>query len=234
MTYVKDLPNEPFIKNPKLFFGYSDNTHFINHLWLNGIPAFYGASLFTEFGIQGEMDIFTIQFLKYAFFQDGEFELEESSTFNDIALDWNDPSTLTQKRRYQHNEGWYWSGSKNMEGLLWGGCLESIDELLRHNITIPTISDFKNIVLAVETSEEIPSSDYVRRVFRALGEREILKNINGLMVGRPKAWEFTNQKSDEEKSEYKEKQRKTILDIVRYYNVRWAKLAPTSWHTPKE
>jgi len=218
VTYIKTLPAEPFINNPKPFFGYSDNTHFINFLWLNSIPSFYGASLFTEFGIQGEMDEFTIKFLKFALFQEGEFELEASNSFNDIALDWSDPSTLTQKRRYQENDGWYWSGSKNAEGVLWGGCLESIDELLRHNIQIPPLSEFKNIILAIETSEEIPSSDYVRRVFRALGEREILKNIKGLVVGRPKAWEFSNQKSDEEKVEYKDKQRKTILDIVRFYN----------------
>lgn len=218
VTYVKNLPHEPFKKNPKLFFGYSDNTHFINHLWLNNIPSFYGASLFTEFGIQGEMDSLTIQFLKHAFFQEGEFELEASSTFNDIGLDWSDPLTLNQKRRYQHNEGWYWNGSKNAEGVLWGGCLESIDELLRHNIRIPTLSQFQSVVLAVETSEEIPSSDYVRRVFRALGAREILKNINGLLIGRPKAWEFNNQQSDEMKIKYKENQRKAILDIVRIYN----------------
>lgn len=218
VTYIKNLPREPFVKNPKLFFGYSDNTHFINFLWLNNIPSFYGASLFTEFGIQGEMDAFTIQFLKYAFFKEGEFELEASNSFNDIGLDWNNPATLNQKRRYQFNEGWHWAGSKNAEGILWGGCLESIDELLRHNIQIPTLSQFKNIVLAVETSEEIPSHDYVRRVFRALGERGILKIVNGLLVGRPKAWEFSNQQSDEEKIEYKEHQRKTILDIVRTYN----------------
>lgn len=96
--------------------------------------------------------------------------------------------------------------------------MESIDELLRHNIQIPTLSQLQNIVLAIETSEEIPSSDYVRRVFRALGEREILKNINGLLVRRPKAWEFNNQQSDEMKIKYKENQRKTILDIVRTYN----------------
>ncbi|MBK9321635.1 MAG: hypothetical protein IPM97_01525 [Bdellovibrionaceae bacterium] len=53
---------------------------------------------------------------------------------------------------------------------------------------------------------------------RSLGEREILKNINGLLVGRPKAWKFNNQQSDEMKIKYKENQRKTILDIVRTYN----------------
>lgn len=110
VTYVKNLPDEPFINNPKPFFGFSDNTHFINHLWLNGIPSFYGGHIFTEYAIQGEMDEYTIRYLKYALFQEGEFKLEPSSQFNDIALNWDDSSLLKTKRRYQDNEGWYWDG----------------------------------------------------------------------------------------------------------------------------
>lgn len=70
----------------------------------------------------------------------------------------------------------------------------------------------------METSEEMPSSEYVFRVFRALGEREILKRIKGLLIGRPKAWEFSRQTSDEEKAVYKQEQRDTILKAVRAYN----------------
>lgn len=218
ITYIKNLPKEPFINNPKPFFGYSDNTHFINHLWLCRIPSFYGGSLFTEFAMQKEMDEFTVEYLKHAFFDDGLFELKTSPIFNDIGLNWNDPSTLDQKRRYQDNDGWYWNDSNEGEGVTWGGCVESVDELLRHGNNIPTLDDFKNIVLFLETSEEIPSHDYVRRVLRALGERGILKNIKGLLIGRPKAWEFNKQNSDEEKAEYKKGQREMVLEIVRKYN----------------
>ena len=56
VTYVKNLPKEPFANNPKPFFGYSDNTHFENHLWLCGVPSYYGGALFTQFAMQGEMD----------------------------------------------------------------------------------------------------------------------------------------------------------------------------------
>lgn len=218
ITYIKNLPKKPFIDNPKPFFGYSDNTHFINHLWLCGIPSFYGGSLFTEFSMQKEMDEFTVEYLKHAFFDDGIFELKSSPIFNDIGLNWNDPETLNQKRRYQENDGWHWDGTNNSEGITWGGCVESVDELLRHGITIPSLEDFKNIVLFLETSEEIPSHDYFRRVLRALGERGILKNIKGLLIGRPKAWEFDKQNSDEQKEEYKKGQREMVLEIVRKYN----------------
>lgn len=218
VTYIKNLPAEPFLKNPKPFFGFSDNTHFINHLWLNNIPSYYGASLFTEFGIQGEMDTFTINFLKHAFFEEGEIELEASDTFNDIGLDWGDSSTLKMKRRYQPNEGWYWNGTEDAEGVLWGGCLESLDEILRHNVRLPSMQQFSEVVFAIETCEEISPHDYVRRVLRAFGERGILEKIRGVVVGRPKAWEFDKPNPDDVKVIYKENQRKTILNIIRKYN----------------
>ena len=218
ITYIKNLPKEPFINNPKPFLGYSDNTHFINFLWLCGIPSFYGGHLFTEFAMQNEMDEFTIKYLKCALFENGTFDLESSPIFNDIGLNWSDLSLLNQKRRYQDNDGWYWDGLINGEGITWGGCVESIDELLRHGTVIPTLKDFENVVLFMETSEEIPDHDYVCRVLRALGEREILSKIQGLLVGRPKAWEFDKPNSDEQKEKHKKDQRKVFLETVRKYN----------------
>ncbi|KKS22599.1 MAG: Peptidase U61 LD-carboxypeptidase A, partial [Microgenomates group bacterium GW2011_GWC1_41_8] len=72
ITYIKNLPKEPFVNSPKPFFGYSDNTHFESFLWLNGIPSFYGGSLFVQFAEQGKMNEFTVKYLKYALFDEGE------------------------------------------------------------------------------------------------------------------------------------------------------------------
>jgi muramoyltetrapeptide carboxypeptidase LdcA involved in peptidoglycan recycling len=218
ITYIKNLPKNPFINNPKPFFGYSDNTHFINFLWLCGLPSFYGGHLFTEFAMQHEMDEFTVKYLKHALFDHGLFDLESSPIFNDIGLNWSDPSTLDQKRRYQDNDGWHWDGQFDAQGITWGGCAESIDELLRHGTIIPSLIDFENIVLFLETSEEIPDHAYFRRILRALGERGILLNIKALLIGRPKAWEFDKQNSDEQKVEHKKAQREMVLEIVRKYN----------------
>jgi muramoyltetrapeptide carboxypeptidase LdcA involved in peptidoglycan recycling len=222
VTYIKNLKAEEFVNNPKMFFGFSDNTHFCNFLWLNGIKSFYGASLFTQFSMQNKMDDFTVEYIKHAMFDDGEFELKQSDKFTDINLEWNDPETLNQSRTYEKNEGWIWDEGKNknenIEGISWGGCLESIDELLRHNIQIPTLEDFKEIILFTETSEEMPKAGYVYWVYRALGERGILANVKAVMVGRPKAWEFESPLAGEEKQNFKDEQVKTILGVVRQYN----------------
>jgi len=112
-----------------------------------------------------------------------------------------------------------WDASTDGEGVLWGGCIESVDDMLRNNVSIPDLETFKKVILvAVETSEEIPSHVYVQRVIRALGERGILQNIQGILVGRPKAWEFDKPFIKEERTVYVKEQQKTVLETVRTYN----------------
>lgn len=218
VTYIKNLPPEPFVQNPKPFFGYSDNTHFANFLWMNGVPSFYGGALFTQFAMEGKIDDFTLKYLKLALFESGEHELEASPIYSDMGLDWNDPSNLEKLETFLPNDGWQWNGDKNAEGVSWGGCLESIDELLRHGIELPSLADFENIILFTETSEEMPSTEQVFRVYRAFGERGILARVRGILVGRPKAWEFGNEHDDAWQTAHRIEQRETILKVVRAYN----------------
>lgn len=218
VTYIKNLSSEPFVNHPKPFFGYSDNSHFANFLFLNGVPSFYGAALFTQFAHQKEMNPYTIKYIKHALFDEGEIELVPSESFNDIGLDWGDEAQLDKEREYEPNEGWSWDGTKNAEGLLWGGCVESVDEMLRHGVQIPSLEQFENIVLMMETSEEIPTADYVMRFFRALGERGILGRVKGICVGRAKAREFDKQRNPEERAAYRKEQQERIIKTVRAYN----------------
>lgn len=218
VTYIKNLPAEPFTQNPKPFFGYSDNTHFANFLWMHGVPSFYGGALFTQFAMEGKIDDFTLKYLRRALFESGEQKIEASLVYNDIGLDWNDPANLEKLETFLSNDGWQWNGEENAEGISWGGCLESIDELLRHGIQIPSLEDFKNVILFTETSEEMPSADYVFRVYRALGERGILERVKGILVGRPKSWEFGNEHDEAWQTNHRIEQRETILKVVRMYN----------------
>lgn len=218
VTYIKNLPVEPFVNNPKPFFGFSDNSHFCNFLFLQGIPSYYGASLFTQFAMQGEMDACTVEYIKRALFEEGEFELKASATYNDQGSDWGDAALIQVKRPHWPSEGHSWDGEQNGVGLLWGGCLESIDEILRHGGAIPTLEQFETIVLMLETSEELPTADYVFRVLRALGERGILERVQGVLMGRAKAWEFEKPNTLEQKEVYRKQQQEAVLKAVRLYN----------------
>jgi muramoyltetrapeptide carboxypeptidase LdcA involved in peptidoglycan recycling len=69
----------------------------------------------------------------------------------------------------------------------YGGGLftQFIDEILRHGVAIPTLEQFEKIVLMTETSEEMPTVNYVQRVYRTLSERGILERVKAILVGRP-------------------------------------------------
>ncbi len=218
VTYVHKMSPEVFLKNPKPFFGYSDNSHFCNFLFQHGIPSYYGACVMTQFAMQGEMDRYTVENIRHAVFDSGEYEINSSEEYNEIGLNWKDETLLTIKRTYEKNIGWIWDAPMDGEGVLWGGCLESIDDMLRNNVPIPSLKEFENIILMLETSEEIPSHGYVRRVIRALGERGILQNVQGILVGRPKAWEFDKPQNKEDRNAYTQGQQQLIVEIIRSYN----------------
>lgn len=218
VTYVYALPKEVFRNNPKPFFGYSDNSHLANFLFLLGVPSYYGGSLFTQFAMQGNMDEYTVNYLSHALFVGGEKELVSSPVFNEVGLPWDDASLLSQHRTFVPNSGWSWDGERSAEGKLWGGCLECIEEMLLHKVPLPSQSQYSEIVLLLETSEELPSGQTVFRTLRAMGELGILERVQGLLVGRPKAWEFHKPLTDAEKVQYREIQQTTIRNVFRKYN----------------
>ena len=128
------------------------------------------------------MNPYTVKYIKHALFDEGEFELLPSEAFNDLGLDWGDESQLDKEREYETNKGWSWDGNNNGAGLLWGGCVESVDEMLRHGVPIPSLEQFEDIVLMMETSEEIPSEDYVAESLGRLANEAFLNELKALLL----------------------------------------------------
>ena len=172
----------------------------------------------TQLAMQTEMDDYTVEYMKKAMFENGTAQLTASDTFSDIDLDWGADSNLKKRRPHEKNEGWFWDGEGSAEGITWGGCLESIDAMLQHDIQIPSLEQFKEIILFTETSEEIPAGADVSKFYRALGERGILERVQGILVGRPKAWSLDDQRTPGERQRYREEQREAITAAVREYN----------------
>lgn len=215
---LKLLDPKVISENPKPFFGFSDNTHL--HIYLSnlGIPSYYGGSIMTQFAMQGEMMDLTIESLKRALFDGGTMVLNGSKSYNDISLSWADKSLLGTKRTMEENEGLVWDGDAEAEGLLWGGCMESLIAQCTVGKYLPTAEEMKGKVLFLETAENIPPQWAVRYLLVGLGERGWFDQLGGVMIGRPKAWDFTQQKSAEEKAEYKKAQRETVISVIREYN----------------
>lgn len=215
---IKYLKDEIFLNNPKPFFGFSDNTHLHNYLWSLGIPSYYGGAIMTQFAMQGKMTKITIDTLNRALFEKGEFELEVSAQYNDEGLSWNDKANLTRERKWESNTGLAWDGDKDAEGVLWGGCVESLIVQSSASKYMPSDEDIENKILVIETAEDIPEQWIIEYLLTGFGERGWLNKFQAILVGRPKAWEFDKQNSKDEKESYREQQQKTVLRVVREYN----------------
>ena len=215
---IKHLDPQVFLDNPKPFFGFSDNTHLHNFLWGLGIPSYYGSAVMTQLAMQGQMNEITKNSLNHALFDEGEYEMEVADQYNDEGLDWSVAENLTKSRKMEPNDGLIWDGNTNAEGILWGGCIESMVAQSSAGIYLPQTEDLDGTILFIETAEDIPDHWIIDYMLTGIGERGWFDKFQAVIVGRPKAWEFDKQKNTEAKAEYRKLQRETVLKTVREYN----------------
>lgn len=215
---LRYLDPEILKQNPKPFFGFSDNTHLSNYLWNLGIPSYYGACIMTQFAMQDSMHDFTIEYLKHALFDSGEFELLRSQKYNDVTSDWADKTSLSKPRLMETNEQWYWDGTQDVEGTLWGGCLESMVVQLSSAIYIPKDEELDNTILFLESADGNTDAWVAEYVLTGFGERGWLDKFKAVLVGRPKAWELDLHRDADEKAQYRKSQRELITKTIRDYN----------------
>jgi muramoyltetrapeptide carboxypeptidase LdcA involved in peptidoglycan recycling len=216
---LKYLDSEILRAYPKPFLGYSDATNLHMYLWNLGIVSYYGGAIMTQFGRYYAMDEYTVRSLRQALFENEEREIVPSPEWSDENYRWNEPDKLSLRVPMFANPGWKWhNATRVVEGTAWGGCLEIVDYHLRAHRYLQPLEHYKDCVLFLETSEEMPSAEYVYRVLIGMGERGLLQQFSALLMGRPKAWEFNNQLSAEAKERYKREQEEAILKALQEYN----------------
>jgi hypothetical protein len=72
----------------------------------------------TQFAMQGQVHAYTVASLQHALFTAGEVEVRAAPFYTTKALPWADPARLRQERPRTENEGWYWGGEADGEGIL--------------------------------------------------------------------------------------------------------------------
>lgn len=215
---IKYLDSKIIIKNPKPFFGFSDNTHLHNYLWNLGIPSYYGGAVMTQLAMQGEMHKETKDFLAHALFDLGEYKITATKKYNDIGLDWADKHNLSKIRKVEKNDGLYWNGKTNAVGILWGGCVESLIVQSTTNKYLPKNKDLTGTILILETAEDIPEHWIIEYLLTGFGERGWFDKFQAVLIGRPKAWDFNKKLTTSKKADYRKAQRDTVIRVVREYN----------------
>ena len=137
-----------------------------------------------------------------------------------MSRDWNDPSNLESEPPMLPGTGWRWHGGTGaVEGRLWGGCFEIIDFNLRAARWLaPDDAAYDGCVLHLETSEEMPSAQYVGEVLMCLGERGMLQRFAGLLMGRPRASVLGQPDDPAFRASYVDAQHEAVLAAMAEYS----------------
>ena len=200
----------------KIFLGFSDTT--MNHFMLNkvGIKTFYGQAFLPDVcELSNEMLPYSKHFFEELINTGKIKEMYPSDVWYTEREDFSEKAIGISMEEH-HNSGFELiRGEAKFEGQILGGCLETIFGIFdnsRHEDTVylckkyslfPSLNEWKNKILLLETSEERPKLELFRKMILKLQEYGIFDVISGLIVGKSQNEEYYN--------EYK----KIILDEIR-------------------
>ena len=219
VTVIPHIDAEVLAANPKPFLGYSDNTNVHNLLWQLGVPSYYGGSTQVHLGPGPHIDGVHLASLRAALLDGGLIELTDPGESEDFGIPWTDRRALNEFGVREPTEPWTWAGPTVVaEGRTWGGCIEVIDQIAIAD-RMPAVADLAGAILLLETSEELPPADEVKRWVRALGERDVLEAVSGVLVARPPVSELNSALPSSDKRAYlRAVQRDTVVEQVARYN----------------
>lgn len=180
--------------NPKIFMGYSDTT--INHfmMYKAGLVSFYGPSIMCEFGEYVRMFNYTQKAVKDILFGEWkQYRLLPSAEWTDDCIPWEENNINTPHTMKKDSHGYeVINGNGVVEGHLLGGCIDVFMMAIGTEIW-PTLKEWKDAILFVETSEDIPAPDFIKRTFRNLAAQGVLNVIKGIIVGKPQGEKYYNE-----------------------------------------
>lgn len=181
--------------NPKIFIGMSDTT--VNHFMClkAGLSSFYGPSTLFGFAENGGMpELIKNSFKRTLFDNMPQQTLEEAKEFIIDKVRW-DNNAIRERTK---TDGWkYIQGTDKVQGRLLGGCVESLN-MINGTCLWPSIDEWDNTILFLETSEDMLPPEVFGYFLRNLGAQGILNKVKGILFGRPGG---TFKKEDSEKKE---------------------------------
>lgn len=212
-------------RNPKIFMGYSDTT--INHfmMYKAGLVSFYGPSVMCEFGEYVSMFDYTREAVSELLFKDSTgYLLSPSNEWSDDYVLWDEKNMQIQRMLKKDVHGYeVLQGNGIVQGHLLGGCLDVFMMAIGTEIW-PTLKDWHDALLFVETSEDKPSPDFVKWTFRNLAAQGILKVLKGIIIGKPQSEVYYEEYKEVIKQVVAEEEHLPELPIL--YNVNFGHATP--------
>ncbi|HEY1221996.1 MAG TPA: S66 peptidase family protein [Acidimicrobiales bacterium] len=205
--------------SPKAFFGYSDNTNLLNYLWRAGIESYHGGSTLVHLARPGGVHPVFLASLRHALFDHEDVEILPLDTFTDLQPEWADVTTLTSELATTREPGWHWHNAERVvTGPTWGGNLEILHWNLAANRWIGSNDSYRDCVLLLETSEEMPSAEEVFRMLRNMGERGLLEQFPAVVFAKAKAWHPHAPLSESERVRFRDEQEEAVLRALSFYS----------------
>lgn len=180
--------------NPKIFMGYSDTT--INHfiMYKAGMVSFYGPSIMCEFGEYVKIFDYTQKAVKDILFGEWkQYPLLPSDEWTDDCVLWQESNINTPHNMKKDSRGYeVINGNGVVEGHLLGGCIDVFMMAIGTEIW-PTLEEWEDAILFIETSEDKPSPDFIKWTFRNLAAQGVLNVIKGIIVGKPQGEKYYDE-----------------------------------------
>ena len=219
ITVLPHLDGNTIAANPKAFFGYSDNTNLLNYLWNLGVVGYHGGSTLVHLARPGGPHPFFLASLRHALFDSESVEVSPVPAFTDLQPRWDDLSTLENPLPTMTEPGWHWhNATRVVTGPTWGGNLEILHWNLAANRWIRPNDEYRDCVLILETSEEMPSANEVFRMLRNAGERGLLAQFPAVVFAKAKAWSSDNPLDEKGRIAFRTDQEMAVLRAFEIYN----------------
>ena len=225
---------EAVVNHPKIFTGYSDTTN--NHWMLNklGLETFYGPCVIVDLAeLDNEMLPYTKEYFEKFFMDEDGYEIKSSDTWYNERESFGPDQVGVPRKANKEEHGFETiNGSGVVTGKLFGGCIESIYDIYtserngkeyeiytKYNL-IPTIDEWKEKILFIETCEEKNPPEKLETILNCFKDNNILENVKGIIVGKPMDEAYYE--------EYKDVYRKVFADIDTpiLYNVNFGHSVP--------
>ena len=193
--------------NPKVFMGYSDTT--ANHFMMQkaGLVSYYGPCIMTDFAEYVNMFDYTKEAVKSVLFDGLEnYEIKSSEYWSDDFIPWGVENINKRRALKTETHGYeLLQGSGKVVGKLLGGCIDAFPIYVGTPIW-PTLDEWKDKILFLETSEDKPSPDYLKCYLMNLGAQGIFDVVKGIIVGKP------------QQETYYEEYKEVYKNVLKYFN----------------
>ncbi|MFT4445471.1 S66 family peptidase [Parvimonas sp. G1967] len=204
------------VAKQKIFLGFSDTT--MNHFMLNkvGIKTFYGQAFLPDVcELSNEMLPYSKHFFEELINTGKIKEIYPSDVWYTEREDFSEKAIGISMEEH-HNGGFeLLRGDSKFEGKILGGCLDSIFNIFdtpRYEDSVylckkydlfPSLNEWENKILLLETSEGKPKPELFRKMILKLQEYGIFDVISGLIIGKP------------QNEEYYEEYKQILLDEIK-------------------